>query len=247
MAMKEVHEIVRDREQLERFVEWLPDLKPNERYFLCLQARKKYMPELKSSDKTQLKRFTSTKEMLITKIQQLECPVGCYTTKEGATIPDKGIALYITLNPRDMMKATQSGAKGLIDMMAKQFTGTGQKDFNPHSEVLSYIHKSKGSTGYVHFDIDRPTGDEQDENAPKSVLTTQEVYDKAVEIVGEEAVTVIETRGGCHLMVSPSKVVSETKNWYPVITKNIQCDQSGDLMVPVVGCNQGGFTPYFYK
>lgn len=221
--MREVHNIICSEQALEEFVEWLPDLGPNERFFLCLQARKKYMPSLKSGDKTQLKRFTSSKELLITKIKQLECPVGCYRTKEGEIIPDSAMALYITLNPRDMQKATFSAAKALIDLIQKQ------NNLNPHSEVLSCIHKSKGQTSFVHFDVDD--------------ADWKEVKESVVEIVGNEAVTMVETRGGCHLLVDPKKVVCDHKNWYTVIMKKIKCDQTGDLMVPVVGCNQGGFVP----
>jgi len=227
--MKEVHNIICSEQALEKFVEWLPDLGPNERFFLCLQARKKYMPSLKSGDKTQLKRFTSSKETLITKIKQLECPVGCYCTKEGEIIPDAAMALYITLNPRDMRKATFSAAKALIDLIQKQ-----DHNFNPHSEALSCIHKSKGQTAFVHFDVDNP-----DEGR----IDWKEVREKAAEVVGNEAVTVVETRGGCHLLIDPKKVVCDHKNWYTVIVKQIKCDQTGDLMVPVVGCNQGGFVP----
>ena len=240
--MRIVHQIVRDQEKLEQFVSWLPELQPHEKYFLCLQARKKYMPSLKSNDKTQLKRFIAHKENLIEKILQLECPVGCYRTKEGEVITDEGIALYITLNPRNLLQATYMSAKAMLDLIQKQ-----DKNLNPHSEVLSCIHKSKGRSNFVHFDIDKSTGEEQDDKAPKSNLSIKEIFGIAESIVGKEAVTVIETRGGCHLLIDPSKVVSENKNWYPIITKQIQCDQSGDLMVPVVGCCQGGFVPRFYE
>lgn len=237
-----VHQIILDQARLEEFVSWLPELKPHEKYFLCLQARKKYMPSLKSNDKTQLKRFTSSKETLVDKIMQLECPIGCYRTKEGEIITDEAIALYITLNPRDMLKATYMSAKALIDTIQKQ-----EGHLNPHSEVLSCIHKSKGKSNFVHFDIDKQTGNEQDKNAPKTDLSIANIFEIASKIVGKEAVTIIETRGGCHLLIDPSKVGPENKNWYPMITKQIQCDQSGDLMVPVVGCCQGGFIPRFYE
>lgn len=233
--MREVHNIIRSRPALEQFVDWLPDLNGSERFFVCLQARKKYMPTLKASDKTQLKRFTATKQTLISKIEQLECPVGCYRTKDDDIITDDAIALYITLNPRDMRKATFMGAKSLIDMIEKQDEG-GLPDFNPHSEILSCIHRAKSRTAFVHFDVDKPENDG---------LFAKEVKEKAVNIVGKEAVTVIETRGGCHLMIAPSKVICEHKNWHPMIVKQIKCDQTGDLMVPVVGCCQGGFVPKF--
>lgn len=244
--MKETHNIIRSQSALDEFIAWLPNLMPTERFFLCLQARKKYMPSLKAGDKTQLKRFVSTKETLVSKIQQLECPVGCYRTREGDVIPDEGIALYITLNPRDMRKAAFALIKALADMIQKHDAG-GLHDFNPHSEVLSCIHRTKGRSAFVHFDVDQVTGEETDKNAPKSGMSVQEVWDVAVKVVGKAAVSVIETRGGCHLMIDASKVESEHKNWYPMIVKQIKCDQTGDLMVPVVGCCQGGFVPRFYK
>ena len=243
--MNETHNIIRNYSALEQFIAWLPELKPHERFFLCLQARKKYMPSLKASDKTQLKRFVSTKELLIAKIEQLECPVGCYRTKEGDVITDDAIALYITLNPRDMRKAVFASLKALVDMIEKSENG-GLHDFNPHSEVLSCIHRSKSRSAFVHFDIDNPTGNETDNNARKSDLTIEKVWDIATQVVGKEAVTLIQTRGGCHLMIDANKVKSEHKNWHPMIVKQIQCDQTGDLMIPIVGCCQGGFVPSFF-
>ena len=59
MALKETHDIIRDEQKLADFVDWLPDLQLNQKYFLALFARKKYMNVIKSSDKTQLKRFTA--------------------------------------------------------------------------------------------------------------------------------------------------------------------------------------------
>ncbi len=234
------HHIICDQFALKEFVDWLPELQPNEKYFLCLQARKKYMPSLKSSDKTQLKRFVSSKKNLIEKIHQLECPVGCYKTKEGEIITDEGIALYITLNPRNMLDATYSSIKSLVDLLHHK---QPNYDLNPHNEVLSCIHKSKSRTVYVHFDIDRPV----DVTLEVHQNELKEIWTYAKEVVGESAVTLIETRGGCHLLVEVSKVISTSKNWHKKLIDRIKCDQIGDLMIPVVGCNQGGFTPKFWS
>jgi len=236
--LREIHEIVREPKSLQAFVEWLPELAPHERYYLSLQVRRKYFPELKSKDRTQLRRFLATKQDMISKINQLECPLGSYLTEEGDILPTSGMALYITLNPRDMRKAVVSSAKALIDLIAKE-------DSNPHSEVMSQIHKAKSRTTFVHFDIDKPTGTEADAHSPKNATPISDLLLEAEKIVGRKAMTIIETRGGCHLMVDPKKVVSEYKNWHGEIVKKIPCDQTGDLMVPVVGCTQGGFVPRF--
>jgi hypothetical protein len=70
------YKIVQDKNQLDHFVETiLPDLKPNEKFYITLLARKKHFSPLKS-DKGQLKRILATKELLYNKLRQLECPIG---------------------------------------------------------------------------------------------------------------------------------------------------------------------------
>ncbi len=76
------YSILKDEKALRDFIAWLPDLEPNETFFVALFARKKYAPESElKADKAQLKAFTSDKEYLFDKIRQLECPVGSYTSR----------------------------------------------------------------------------------------------------------------------------------------------------------------------
>lgn len=263
------HQIIRDSAKLKEFIDWLPVLKENEVYFVCLQARKKYMPSLKTNDKTQLKRFVASKENLFDKIRQLECPVGCYTTNDGEVIEDEALALYITVNPRDMKKASFNSIKALVDLIQNE----DKRNLNPHSEVLSQIHKAKSRSVFVHFDIDFDFISKIDDISQlndygkqlktiknftgsslidakrilDSLSSVNEVYEKTVEIVGANAVEIVQTRGGCHVLIRPELVVSKTKNWHPIIVKKLNSDQVGDLMVPVVGCCHGGFTPKLLK
>lgn len=200
------------------------------------------MPELASSDKTQLRRLVSSKADLCSKIKQLECPVGSYTTKSGDIIPDSAIAIYITINPRCLRKATVEGIRCLAANIGKDLDG-GMKTtcLNPHSEILSVIHRAKSRSCFVDFDIDHGEGDN------KSSMSLDEIKKKTIDIVGKEAPTFLVTRGGVHVLVQPKLVVSDTKNWHPIICKTLSCDQIGDLMIPIPGCNQGGFTPYLVR
>jgi len=119
----------------------------NEVYYMCLQARKKYMPELQSSDKTQLKRVVCRKDNMLQKIQELECAVGVYKTKRGHIITNDAIALYITINPRDYRKACANTAKDLIDNI-----NLG-RIVNPYAVAMTQIHKSKGKTNFIVFGV----------------------------------------------------------------------------------------------
>ena len=56
------------------------------------------------------------------------------------------------------------------------------------------------------------------------------------EIIGEAAPTFLETRGGVHVLVNTALVDSKHKNWYPELSKQIEPDQTGDLLIPVPGC-----------
>ena len=148
-----------------------------------------------------------------------------------------------------MRAATFNTIKALTESLQVQDQqGAQHRDLNPHSEALTQIHRAKARSCFVHFDIDLPTGDEaKDAMAPKSGLTLLQIPQRAVEIVGSDAVSIIRTRGGVRVLVRPERVVSETKHWHPQLCRELGADQTGDLMVPVVGCCQGGFTPHFLK
>lgn len=106
------YKIVLDEQKLKNFIDWLPDLKNDETYYLCLFSRSKYNPidsgVKMSADKQQLRRFTSNKEYMFDKIKQLEVEIGCYKHRHQP-VPQESLALYITPNPRSFIKAAKKG------------------------------------------------------------------------------------------------------------------------------------------
>lgn len=224
------YQIITDQKKLEQFIDWLPDLHENEKFYLSLFARKKYSEQLiKSNDKNQLKRFTSNKEKMIDKIKQLEIPLGAWKLREMPA-PQDSLVLYITVNPRSMKKATEMMGKKCWDLIKNQ-------NYNLHAEALSCIQKSKSRSCYVDFDIDS-----KDINIDQPWLNEQ---------IGQHSYNIIETRGGYHLLINPEKATDyhlsqyNDKNWFQKVQSKYPVDQTGDQLIPVVGTYQGGFTPQF--
>lgn len=224
------YKIIKDEKLLKEFIEWLPELAPTEKYYLCLFARNKYCKELVhiKSDKAQLKRFVTDKDRMFKKIQQLQIEKGTYFQKE-VPVPEQALALYITPNPRNMWNAS-------VNTMVKLAQAIRDQNIlmNPHQEALSEIQKAKSRTCYIDFDIDAEGEKLVDD------LRAAKAY------INNDAVTLLQTRGGVHLLVNPEKVEQQyKKTFYQHLAKLPGVDQTGDSMIPVPGTSQGGFTPHF--
>jgi len=222
------YQIIADEQKFREFIDWLPELKENEQYYVTLFARKKYLQALKS-DKSQLKRFTSKKEYLFDKVRQLECAIGSYT-QDGISIPQEALALYITINPRDLTKAG-------LNLMVKiaQLTRDAQTYYNPHQEALSQIQTS--CTRKIYYDLDI---DENDESKLDEILSNIKTN------INEDCLKIIRTRGGVHCLVELQKIDGKFKSsWYKNIAKF--GDVCGDNLIPVPGTFQGGFIPKLIK
>ena len=227
MYNKECYQVIFNEDSLKEFIEWLPELEDNHKFYGCLFARKKYAPELvDSSDRTQLRRFVTDKSRLLSKIRQMEVPMGSYTLK-GRVVPQEALALYIHPNPRNMLNATRVLGKKCWDLFQNQ-------NFNPHNEALSCVQKSRGKAHWVDFDIDIKEG-------------FDDLAERISDIITEDCFRLLETRGGYHLLVAPDCAKQITNTFYNSIRTLLDddCDQVGDNMMPVPGCVQGDFVPEF--
>jgi hypothetical protein len=219
------YQIIRDEKLFLNFIDWLPELKRNETYYVSLLARSKYHQAV-GSDKAQVKRFTATKDFLYDKVKQLECELGTYKYK-GVGIPQEALALYISLNPRDMEKACKSALIRFAELITKEYNG-----YNPHQEVLSEIQKSCSRKVYFDLDFDK--------------VEITETLAEIKKYINEDCLTVLRTRGGFHLLVELARIDKQyTKTWHQSLAKIEGCDVKGDNLIPLPGCTQGDFTPYF--
>ncbi len=237
------YQIIKDEEKLKQFVDWLPELEPNEQYYISLLARAKYYKEGHlEGDKNQLKRVTATKERIIEKIRQMECAEGSYTFK-GLPIPNKALAVYISSNPRDLHKASFQLLKELATKLANK-----EDNFNPQALAMSTIQVT--GSRKIYFDIDVDFCSDSHE------LPYSKFKEEIVKHVNKDCLTLIRTRGGCHCLVELNKLDKKLKNnWHQNISK-MGTDKDGvkhyeitmnscDNLLPVPGCTQGGFIPYF--
>ena len=232
------YKIVKCEETFNEFLEWLPELE-NEKFFFCLLARKKFKKtEGLKADKNMLKRFTATKEQALNKIKKLEVELGSYEVN-GVKINEESLVLYITVNPRDMHKAGLKTAKELITMVAD-----GVTIYNPQAVALNQIQVT-GVKKFFDIDLDLLEGKE---------LSHLNLYNLISDgdLINKEALNVIRTRGGYHLLIELSKISEKySKSWYNNFNQlkddRFTIMMNGDNMTPVPGCIQSDFVPYLLK
>lgn len=225
----ENYKIIADEAKLIDFIDWLPELLDDEFFYVSLLSRKKYdsTKQLKA-DKGQLKRFTSRKNFLIEKLRQLECKEGTFK-HDGINVTNETMVAYITVNPRSNRRAAIQMLKDMADAVGDW----NEKCPSIEKIALSCIQKAGGSKHYIDFDFDG--------------IELDSIIDKIKDAVNLDAVTVIKTRGGLHVLIKVEAVENKyRKSFYPKILAIEGCDQANrDSLLPIVGCYQGGFVPHF--
>ncbi len=233
------YKIINNEKLLREFINFLPELDVNETYYVALFARSKYCDKVKLN-KTQVKRFISKKEHLYDNIKELEVELDTYKAN-GIPIPQEALALYITPNPRCLKKTTK--------LLLKEFINDITNDninhkFRPQNKVLSTIQKSNSKNRFLTFDFDIPKNINFDDAIENLLLTI-------ATILNFDSYRVVRTRGGVQLIVILEKVKNKYKNtFYNKIISINYLDKEhipSNSLMPIIGCYQGGFTPYFIK
>lgn len=225
--------LIKNLQELEKFLKILPECKENEQYYIALFARKKYFPGgFLINDKSQLSRKTATKDRIIEKIKQMEVPYYF----NGKLIPEEALALYITPNPRDLWRAGLQTLKEIAEKVKN-----GDRTYNPQALAMNCIQTSSSTKKFFDIDLDLLriiSGEELDE-----------IKTNLNRFVGENNYTLIKTKGGFHILIHLQELsVINSKTWYKNINHSLPevytITMSGDALLPIPGCAQGGIYPY---
>ncbi len=246
------YKLIHDEEQLQKFIDFLPDLNPNEGYFLILIARKKWFPESGIPSAHKLKRETlSDKSKIIQTIKQWEIREGNYTSN-GIPIDSRNLGVYIGFNPKNQYAACFE----LIDKCLASIK-SNQKNINVKSMANDVIQGANGAKNFMDIDVDIKEGEDY-----------LEIKQYIESVVNPKYLKFIKTNGGFHCLVSliskkknplgdfadltyettKESDFSVNKNWYMEL-KNHPFKSELNIMshdlIPIVGCNQGKFIPKF--
>lgn len=141
------------------------------------------------------------------------------------SIPQEALSLYISVNPRDMLKATKNSLIEFANLITSDYNG-----YNPHQKVLSNIQTSCSRKIYMDFDYDGVDIDTIKEE-------TQKVLDSG-------CLNYLVTRGGVHCLVELAYVDNKKhNNWYKSMQSIVGYDNTATDLMPIPGTFQGGFCP----
>lgn len=226
--MQETYKVITDLDALNDFIAWLPDLEKGECYYGALLARNKYTKDLGigtfNSDRHQCGRFLSLKQHIANRIWRMEAPMGSYTVK-GFTVPQEALAFYLNINPRNHVRAQPTLIRSVTESVLSR-----RDRVELVEDATSAVRKTIGRKIFVDIDVDG-TG-------------IDEILKHIKGVVNVDAVMVVQTRGGFHIVFRTDLVEAKyRKSWYPTMMKLAGVDVVGDTLLPVPGTIQGGFTP----
>ena len=238
------YKIIVDEQALDEFIDFLPKLEEGEAYYISLMGRSKYLKGTEhenviKGDRSKLKRSVATQKSRIKqKIRQMETALGTYDDDKGTAIPQEALALYISVNPRDLRTASAVLSKNITDGLLNN------KYINPFTESLKAIQTSTKKRRFLEYDFD----------VDKSVLSVESLLEEilANTALTKDKITIVETRGGFHVLINTLLLKGMKVNWAPAFQEiwgkySTDTKNSGEQLIPVPGTYQGSFIPKLYK
>lgn len=232
----------------------LPDLSPDEVYFLSLSARKKYM----TSEERAIAKLKGTSEMFerrtikeknwdlfLRTIRKYEAAEGAYTNDDGSMMDNDKMIIYFNFNPSNVVKAYSefltASNTNLFDLIMKR--GSSLDYFKSlDRKIMTALHHSRGVKHYIDVDID------YNDSSIKFSDDGIEFMNELTKMLNNHKVEYwcIETHGGYHMLMKTASLkfdyMSEIKliqSKYSDIIKDVMNNSQG--MIPLPGTLQADF------
>lgn len=232
-----MYKIVIDQKELDRFIDFLPYLTPDEKFYVTLFARKKYTTDVRfKSDKNQLKRLVINRQDLSSELRKLEVADGLYKFND-IPIPQEMLAVYINPNPRSMYKSSLE----LLSRTAKNLRD-GLPLGNPKAEAMNCLQSTPSRKLFFDIDIDI---------VPGEIFEHHELirWIEDNDIINLNSLEIIQTRGGYHILITHELIDPKySKKWYGgfnnlINPKKFSVMMNSDNLIPIPGCVQGNSVP----
>jgi hypothetical protein len=215
------YKIIKDIDKLNDFINMLPNLEFGETYFIRLLTRSKYVNEV--SDDQDLKFLTVPKDKIIQSLKQLETKIGTYDN-----LKENEICAYLSPNPRSQ--------KEVIKKTLQYFSKVvGNYNGQDPMVLISEFYKRSYSR-HIYYDIDFDKCD------------VGFTLSQTKKFINNDCVKVLHTKNGLHLIIKISDIdIKKYPNWLQNIQTlpNYDSNCSSDNNIPIPGCSQFGFIPYF--
>ena len=252
--------IIRDVDAYKKFLDSLPELVEDEVYMLILAARNKYLTEdqkliYKLGNSCVLNRqIIKDKNKESGKVLHYIFDEALYTDTLGNPIPENCYTLYITVNPRSMIKAMHSFL-GICDMYTQEYMSTHDvaqvvpKFKNLYQVFNSEIQNKRGTKTVVDIDFDLVSKSAGIKYLKDFLIFLQDSNC----VLDSNLISVVETHGGYHLILRFNSLTPNAKRYYWAKIQELQTKgiaefgdkfeifQNKQDMTPVPGSLQGGF------
>lgn len=260
--MDTYYNFIADQDTLVRFLNILPPLEKDDVWMLILCARDKYLTD-EEKKKYDLKDASVVERKIVREsdiqrmmrvIKRFNTQIGSFTDARNNSLPLECFVLYMTINPRSVMRAV----KHLIERYLDYFFELSEAIQNDEilrkiklldSHVMTCVQTSNSKNKYfidLDFDVvDKRTGNKYVGEFVNTILEGQSDY------------YAVETRGGYHILINKKSMSDTARKTFYIKAKEYEAAGKKELgdrfevvinkqgLIPLPGTLQGGFTVRF--
>lgn len=202
--MKKYYKFISDEENLDQFIDTLPDTDENSFYYISLMFRDKYtIGEKLMKGNYLVKRQGCRKSEIKKYIKLWEAELGSFTDrKTGLPIANENLVIYFSPS----LRSVRSVYKEIQDTISQMMYDNKFKSIN--SVVYNGMHHAKVVNRIFDIDLDLKEKDSVEVDQIIGIIRDND-------IVNLSSVRIIETHGGFHILVDVDQIMKEyEKTWH---------------------------------